>query len=175
MRPLNLAHQLIKDVLTADDLAIDATCGNGHDTLFLAQRARHVYAFDIQPSAMASTRTRLAEHNLAHRVTLINSCHSHMSDIMSQRSNVKAAMFNLGYLPGSDKSIITTPETTIMALNTCLELLATGGLITIMVYPRHDGGRAEADAILTWSRNHNATIYGDQHDLHPFLITIKKR
>ena len=170
MRPLNLAHDLITSSLTEGDIAIDATCGNGHDTVFLARHANHVYAFDIQPAAIESTRARLAKHNLTHKVTLINTCHS----AINISTPVKVAMFNLGYLPGSDKSVITTPDTTITALNACYDLLQPGGLITIMVYPRHDGGRSEANAVLTWARNHNATVHGDENGVMPFLVCIHK-
>ena len=56
---VNVAHNLIKDVLHPGDIAIDATVGNGHDTLFLVEQVSpsgKVFGFDIQQAAIDSTR-----------------------------------------------------------------------------------------------------------------------
>jgi len=173
MKPLHLAHELVSAVVTPLCIAIDATCGNGHDTVFLAGLAGHVYAFDVQQQAIESTRNRLVQANLQHRVTLINDGHQNIAKYV--RQPIRAAMFNLGFLPGSDKSVITTPDTTVEALDACLDLLEGGGLITVMVYPRHDGGSVERDAVLAWSRGHDAVIHGDASGLSPFLVVIPSR
>jgi hypothetical protein len=64
----------------------------------------------------------------------------------------KAVMFNLGYRPGSDKTLITRPSTTLSALESALALVLPGGVITIVAYPGHEGGRTEADALLSWAQ-----------------------
>jgi hypothetical protein len=61
-------------------------------------------------------------------------------------------MFNLGYLPGSDKNCITKSETTLPALAQSLEILKPGGLLSIMLYPGHAGGDTEASAVIAWSK-----------------------
>ena len=51
------AMHIIKEYITPYSIVVDATCGNGHDTLHLAQcRPKRLYAFDIQEQAVASTR-----------------------------------------------------------------------------------------------------------------------
>ncbi|MDS8919701.1 class I SAM-dependent methyltransferase, partial [Streptococcus pneumoniae] len=52
----------------------------------------------------------------------------------------KAGIFNLGYLPSADKSVITRPQTTIEALEKLCGLLVKGGRIAIMIYYGHEGG-----------------------------------
>ena len=64
---LNLfAHYLVQKVLKPGDWAIDATAGNGKDTLFLAKtvtKSGQVFAFDIQDQALEMTRNLLAVNN----------------------------------------------------------------------------------------------------------------
>ena len=59
LRPLEMAHQFLAEVITKEDVVVDATMGNGHDTAFLAQLAGQVYAFDIQEQALVNTQERL--------------------------------------------------------------------------------------------------------------------
>jgi len=50
-RVLQYAQQLLKATVEEGDTVVDATAGNGHDTLFLAQLvgdSGQVYAFDVQ-------------------------------------------------------------------------------------------------------------------------------
>ena len=58
-RPLEMAHDFLAEVVTKEDIVVDATMGNGHDTLFLAKLAKKVYAFDIQEKALEKTQERL--------------------------------------------------------------------------------------------------------------------
>ena len=109
------SHRLLQEVITPASTVIDATAGNGHDTLFLARLAPagRVYAFDIQAAAIEQTRQRLARHALAWPtepaapVTLIHDSHARLDRHLPADEAVCAAIFNLGYLPGSDKSVIT--------------------------------------------------------------------
>jgi glyoxylase-like metal-dependent hydrolase (beta-lactamase superfamily II) len=64
---------------------------------------------------------------------------------------ISAIMFNLGYLPGTDKTLITRTETTMIAVRQALELLKPGGLLTIAVYPGHEGGAEEGRRIAEWA------------------------
>lgn len=55
--------------------------------------------------------------------------------------------FNLGYLPGGNKSIITVSNTTVLALTAAERILMPGGLISLVVYIGHPGGREELEVV----------------------------
>ncbi len=152
-----LAHRIVAAVLQPDEVAIDATVGNGHDTLFLAWQVGtqgHVYGFDVQEEALARTRRRLEEAGLQERTTLLQIGHEHMAEAVPVRlhGHIGAIMFNLGYLPGgSDRSCITRPQTTLPALEAALRLLRPGGVLTVVAYRGHPGGSEEAEAVRRWA------------------------
>ena len=152
---VKLAHSLVQAKVKHGDVVIDATVGNGHDTLFLLNLVAPtgvVYGFDIQQAAIDSTQNRLHTHSAAHSLNLIHASHATMLDHIAtyHQEAVNAIMFNLGYLPGSDKSVITHAESTLVALSMACRLLAVGGIITILAYPGHAGGEVETTAINTW-------------------------
>ncbi|HCN27641.1 MAG TPA: rRNA methyltransferase [Verrucomicrobiales bacterium] len=151
------SHILLESHLRAGDLAVDATAGNGHDTLFLSHLVGpkgHVFALDVQAAALESTRRRLEDHGIQlNRHSLIQAGHESLLQSIpcSFHGRIKGIMFNLGWLPGSDKGIITRAETTLPALDAALHLLAPGGLLTLAVYPGHEGGREERQVIGQWA------------------------
>ena len=155
-RPLTaLAQESVAAVLEPGALAIDATVGNGHDTLFLAERVApngHVIGFEVQPKALAGTGARLAAAGLAAVVTLHLRGHENMSRLVpgDWHGRVSAAMFNLGYLPGGDKRLITRAETTCNALDQAFALLRSGGLLSLMLYRGHPGADDETAAVHDW-------------------------
>jgi tRNA A58 N-methylase Trm61 len=161
---------------------IDATCGNGHDTLLLAElagRSGRVWAFDIQEAALTATRHRLRQAGIEDRVTLLQKGHETIREYVRER--VSAVVFNLGYLPAGDRSIVTRPETTVEALEQALELLAVGGVVTVTVYPGHDGGLNECRMIDTWAAGLDAKKFHTwrmgQTNVPaeaPYLIAIQK-
>ncbi|WP_027719258.1 class I SAM-dependent methyltransferase [Desulfovirgula thermocuniculi] len=145
---VKLAHEFIAPVLVPGALAVDATAGNGHDTLFLARGVGpqgRVYAFDIQEEAIAQTKALLERHGLLDRVTLLAADHREMDRYVPP--NVRAVMFNLGYLPGGDHRVVTRPSSTLEALQTALALLAPGGRISMVIYTGHPGGLEELRAV----------------------------
>jgi predicted methyltransferase len=155
MRLTERAQRAVGNSLRPGDRAIDATIGNGHDTLFLAGRvAPHgqVVGFDIQPQALASAQERLDQACLQHVATLLLCSHEHMAAWVPAdwSGNVSAVMFNLGYLPGSDKTLTTQAGSTLPALDQALDLLRIGGLISLLVYRGHDGANEEAAAVQSW-------------------------
>lgn len=135
-------------------LAIDATAGNGHDTLFLAERvggSGHVYAFDVQEAALAQASRRLAEAGIADRATFLLHSHGEMAALLAEVADrVAVVMFNLGYLPGGDHAAITETAETIAALQGATELLAVNGVISVVAYPGHPGGREESETVAAW-------------------------
>jgi SAM-dependent methyltransferase len=179
---LELAHASIQRAVTAGSLVVDATAGNGNDTLFLAGLVGPtglVLAFDIQPDALENTRAALEKANLAARVRLFLTGHENIAACLpgnavpppvgklaasltaksladpalylSAKARVSAAMFNLGFLPGSEKEIATRPSTTLAALIGLQSAMLPGAVISIHCYSGHDGGREESKAVLDWA------------------------
>ncbi|MFP6901690.1 MAG: class I SAM-dependent methyltransferase [Opitutales bacterium] len=145
-------HQALAKILRPGDLAIDATAGNGHDVAFLAQlvgESGQVSAFDVQSAALAATEKRLEALGALARCSLHHLPHERMAEVLPPeiRGRVKAIVFNLGYLPGGNKSIVTTTENTLVALETSLDCLAPGGLLAVTAYRGHPGGMQEALAV----------------------------
>ncbi|OHS86094.1 SAM-dependent methyltransferase [Streptococcus sp. HMSC34B10] len=176
-KPLEMAHDFLAQVITKDDVVVDATMGNGHDTLFLAKLAKQVYAFDIQEKALEKTSQRLQEAGLTN-AELILQGHETVDQFVGE---VKVAIFNLGYLPSADKNIITKPQTTIEALEKLCRMLIKGGRIAIMIYYGHEGGDIERDAVMDFvsqlpQQEYTATIYRTLNQINnpPFLIMIEK-
>ena len=178
IKPIEVAHQMLKEVIERKDIVVDATMGNGYDTLFLSQLSDHVYAFDIQKEALKATEEKLA---LAHqKATLILDGHEHLLRYIEEP--IKAAIFNLGYLPNTDKSIITRPETTLAALSVLTARLCVGGRIALMIYYGHKGGRDEKNALVKWAQNlpqeyWHSFSYVPLNQIHtpPLLIILEKR
>ena len=150
---VDYCHALFRARLEPGDLAVDATAGNGHDTLFLAQLVGPegmVFAFDVQPVAIAATRGLLQRHHVPDGCyRLICESHSEMAAHLPPglEEGIAAVIFNLGYLPGGDKFRITRTETTLPAVVIALELLRPGGLLLLVLYPGHPGGAEEAQAL----------------------------
>lgn len=150
--PVPLTHLLLRHFVRSGDRAVDATCGNGNDTLLLAELVGptgRVWGFDIQQEAVDGTARKLAAHGLEERVTLVAAGHETMAGQVE--AGLSAVVFNLGYLPGGDRSVITRPETTGAALEQTLGLLAPGGIVALTVYPGHNGGDAEQRLVEEWS------------------------
>lgn len=144
LRLLDLQKELILTHLRAGDVAVDFTMGNGHDTEFLSRTVGergHVYAFDIQSAAVESTRKNLEASGCPDNYTLIHDSHHRVKDYV--KGEIRAGMFNLGYLPGGDKSITTMRETTLPAIEAAVSMLGPNSILSVAVYPGHEEGEAE--------------------------------
>lgn len=180
------AHGMIRGHLREGMLAIDATLGNGHDTVFLAQcvgEFGHVYGFDIQRQAVQATELRLRQQGMQGRATLFLASHADMVRHIPPdlQGRIQVIMFNLGYLPGADKSIITRTDSTLLALEAACRLLAERGLMTIMAYPGHSGGDQETDGVTQWldrldvSQYQSQIVFSQYHQAGaPRLFVIRK-
>lgn len=145
---LELHKYFILNHLREGDVAVDFTMGNGHDTEFLSKTVGvrgHVYAFDIQQQAVDSTARHLAEAGCPQNYTLIRASHQYVKDYV--KVPVKAGMFNLGWLPGGDKSITTMRESTMPAIEAAIDLMDRDAIINVAVYPGHAEGDAEGRMI----------------------------
>ncbi|MGX7133451.1 tRNA (mnm(5)s(2)U34)-methyltransferase [Enterococcus songbeiensis] len=180
---LRFSHQLVKEILQPGDYAVDATMGNGNDTLFLAQlvgETGKVYAFDIQEAAVIATKKKLADNQLTSRTELILDGHQHVEKYLA--APIKAAIFNLGYLPNSDKSVITLPDTTKSAFDQLLRFLLPHGRLIIVAYYGHAGGQEELTAVDEYCQQLPQEDYSvlryqfiNQKNQPPILFCIEKK
>ncbi|EAE8347877.1 methyltransferase domain-containing protein [Listeria monocytogenes] len=180
---LPFAHDTLRKVIRYGDYVIDATCGNGHDTLLLAELVGingQVLGFDIQQMAIDATKTRLENAGASSQVELICASHALIPEYATKP--VRAAIFNLGYLPGGDKDITTTANSTLESIGHLMELLEVGGVIILVIYHGHPAGKLEKNAVMTFcetipQQDFHVLSYNfiNQKNDAPFVITIEKR
>ena len=159
---LELTHYYIKNTLQPGDIAIDATAGNGNDTLFMANivgETGKVYAFDIQPQAIENTKKLLEKNDVSERVQVICDGHQNMKNYVAETGKVKAVMFNLGYLPGGDHSVTTKTDTSSAAIAAALDLLDDEGIITIGIYYGKDTGFDEKNGVTEFLKSLDSKKY----------------
>jgi hypothetical protein len=143
---VEFAKVLMKDFISnlskEEIICVDATLGNGNDSLYLAQLLNnhgHVYSYDIQEQALCNSSILFKENNITN-VTMKLKSHEYIEE-----ENIDLVIFNLGYLPGSDKSIQTNKDTTIKALNNLLpKMNKENMLIIICLYVGHNEGMLES-------------------------------
>jgi hypothetical protein len=144
-----LHKHFISEHLSAGEVAVDFTMGNGNDTLYLSRtvgESGRVYAFDIQEEALVSTRAHLESNSAPENYTLICASHHRVREFV--REPIKAGIFNLGYLPRSGKKAITTMrETTMIAVREAIDMLLPDGVLIIAIYPGHEEGALEGDML----------------------------
>lgn len=163
------AHAWLAPVLAPGGAALDATCGNGHDTLFLARAVAprgSVYAFDLQAAAIERSRRRLEAAATATSLHWYRRDHAGLAGPLAD-TRLDAAMLNLGWLPRSDSDIITTPASTTAALAAALPLLRPGGRMTVVCYRGHAGGDREAAAVRAWLETAHARVLAREPDDPP--------
>ncbi|EKE08506.1 MAG: hypothetical protein ACD_17C00133G0004 [uncultured bacterium] len=147
MNHLELTKQYWKTLLHPSDLAIDATCGNGHDTLFLSELSS-VISLDIQEAAIRNTEALLASKGK--KATLYRLNHADI-DSLSLPHSPRLIVYNLGYLPGGDKSLTTLLGTTLISVEKAKTMLAEDGALSITCYPGHKEGAIEEKALCNWA------------------------
>ncbi len=185
MRLTEKVHTILTNHLHEGDQAIDATAGNGYDTIFLAEQvglSGKVIAIDIQDIAIRSTREKLESTGLIDRVRLETDDHaiSLRKLMVNDHEKVAAITFNLGYLPGSDKSIQTRAQSTEEALAASIQLLSPGGCLCVTAYRGHSGGTSEAESVESFMRKsqaegHSVDCYEpDSTNSPPVLYVLKK-
>lgn len=196
----DLAMHLVRPYIRAGSTVIDATCGNGYDTVSLAkammeedsqncltnddQSKSRLFAFDIQQAAIYSTEKSLKESGLyssayVPEIHLICDSHENM-DKYAKTADV--IVFNLGYFPGGDKSITTNAASTLQALNKGVLLLHKDGVICITMYSGHEAGALEKDKILRFAESLNSSDFHvayvnmiNQHSNPPEILLITRK
>lgn len=179
---VGFSHLFLRQVVRPGDRAIDATCGRGRDTLFLADlvgSTGKVWAFDVQEEALTETEERLRASGCSPWVNLVHAGHECLSEYVTEP--VRAAVFNLGYLPGNRAGVVTQPETTLAALDQTLRLLLPGGIIVLAVYTGHPGGVEEATSIALWARSLPFRAFNvwrscqlNRSDSAPYVLIVEK-
>lgn len=179
---LAISHEIIKKVVLQGDSVVDATMGNGNDTLFLAGLVGDngkVYSFDIQEYALSNTRKKLEEAGVSGCVQLILDGHQRIDHYVAK--GIKAVMFNLGYLPKGDHNIGTRADTTIEALKKSMELLLVGGIIMMVIYYGGDSGFDEKEEVLEYVKTIDCRKYSvlvsdfvNQVNCPPIAVCIEK-
>lgn len=184
---LPFARFLLQSCLSEGDIAVDCTVGNGHDTVFLSTlvgQTGEIYGFDIQEAAISQTSNRLNKENIKTPVHLFCQGHQKLKDFIpsSIHGKVKGAIFNLGYLPGGDKTIVTTAATTIQAIQALLDIMAPGGIIVTVIYHGHEQGQEEKNDVVSFVKRlpqEQAHVlqyeFINQKNNPPFIVAIEKR
>lgn len=179
---LTISHDLVSRVVLPGDTVVDATMGNGNDTLFLAGLVGdtgRVFSFDIQEQALEKTRQKLLSTGVQDRVTLIRDGHQNMDRYVPK--GIKAVMFNLGYLPGGDHKLGTKADTTIAAIEKSLALLCCEGIVMVVIYYGGDSGFEEKEAVMSYfktidSKNYSVLVHEfvNQANCPPIAVCIEK-
>lgn len=171
----DLSHHIVKEFGRSYNIAIDATLGNGGDCDFLSESFEKVYAFDIQEAAVEQYKLKNKSN-----VEVIKDSHSNMKEYI--KDAVDVIMFNLGFLPGGDKTITTKTETTLIAIKDSLELLKSGGLLLIAVYVGHEEGEKEGKELMDFLSKLSKAQYGvmlhkviNRSSQAPYLLVIEKK
>jgi SAM-dependent methyltransferase len=187
---LETAHNIWRSIITPGDIVIDATCGNGRDTQFLAHLlfsneniSGMLYAIDIQSEAIASAQ-KLIEGEFSkdkiERIRFVESCHSKFPFEVAKGS-VKLIVYNLGYLPGGNKELTTMLDTTMLSIREALELLQESGMISITCYPGHHEGKVEEEVLQEFAKGLDPKKWICSHQKWinrqkaPSLLLISKR
>lgn len=183
LRATELAHSLVAERVPGGATVVDATVGNGVDLVFLSGCVGpegKVIGFDLQAEAIERSRLRWTEAGMECALELHAVGHERMAEFVEGR--IAAAMFNLGWLPSGDKSVVTRKETTLVALDVAVSRLRKGGVVTVVCYPGHDAGAEEAAAVVAWAEaleqeKFSAVRYGflNQRNAPPFLVAVERR
>lgn len=177
---LNKSKQLIRKYVKHNDIVVDATVGNGYDTLYLAKNAKNgfVFGFDIQKIAIDNTIQLLNKNNINNYKLFLDNHININKKLNNYIGKISLIIFNLGFLPGSDKKIKTNYITTIESINNSLPLLNNKGTILITVYPGHPEGKRESVELNKYFQklnNYKINYYHNtNNELAPYLIEIKK-
>lgn len=170
----NIAHNAIKNHCVNFNVALDATLGNGYDTDFLSTLFDTVYAFDIQEQCILNYKNKRNS-----KVNLIQDSHENLDKYISK--GLDCAMYNLGFLPGGNKELTTTYDTTLKSIEKSLSLLNPQGIVTIAIYPGHQAGKLEKEYLLDYCSNlpkqKYAVLYSqfiNRHNNPPELLIIEK-
>jgi SAM-dependent methyltransferase len=166
-------HSMLALFIRPGDVVVDCTLGNGHDALFLAERAGtggHLFGFDVQAAALSASRRMLLDAGVGEdRFTLVRGSHEMIGEIVPE--GIGAAVYNLGYLPGGDRAVTTTAGQTVPSILDALGLLRPEGIVAVTLYFNHEVGGAESVSVL---RCAEGLDHGRFHVLHLRYTNLPK-
>lgn len=173
----------LERIIEKGDVVIDATMGNGYDTVYLGSlvgKEGKIYAFDVQQEALVSTKKKVIRDEMEDMVELILDGHENMDKYVKEQ--VSCVVFNLGYLPRAKHMVITKPDTTLEAIKKSLDLLKPNGIISIAAYIGHEGGLEEKNYICEYLDSLDQNYYNVLHmeftnqiNNPPQLILVEKK
>ncbi len=182
---LDFLSVLLTNCVKSGDTVIDGTAGNGYDTVTLSNFVGEkgiVYSFDIQEIAIEKSKKRLSENSPYNNVIFFNESHENIKHTIGKDVKINCAVFNLGFLPGGDKSITTHYHSSISAIENVVEMLDENGIVYIVVYWGHENGKLEKSALDTYIQVLDQKIYNcgriefvNQKNCPPILLFIQKR
>lgn len=169
---LHLNHTLIKSLIHSESIVLDMTLGHGNDSLSIAPFVKHIYAFDIQESAILSAQTKLSEFT---HITYIHDSFTHFTHYVD---TFDLAIFNLGYLPKGDKSITTLKADTLLTIEMIIQKYSSATIV-VMSYLGHDEGLQEFHALESYFHtlnSHHVIKSSLIHDTHaPVMFWVYKK
>ncbi len=172
MNNTTFVHKYIRPLISKEDTVVDMTAGGGSDTLFLAAHAGHVYAFDIDPDAIARTREKTKDFA---NITYILDSHVR---VQAYTDDVKLVLFNLGYYPYGDRKRPTEALNTILAVDRSYEILKDGGYLILTFYRGHPGGKDEYIRVMDHIQKKGYPLLTQyqkhRHEEEPVTVIIKK-
>jgi len=167
-----MSHMLIQELVNKNSICVDMTVGNGYDTELFCACGKFVYGFDIQSQAIENTLSKLTKFS---NFELILDNHSNIDNYINEQ--VDFVIYNLGYLPSGDKSVVTKTESTITSLQKVFNILKPTGYICIVFYPGHDEGKKEMDKVLRYFEKENVIMscYKTHIEASPQLYLVSKK
>lgn len=139
-------YEIVDEILKNDfkgKSAVDATMGMGNDTeklLKVVGEKGKVFAFDVQDQSINYCKEKFK--NISN-LEILKISHEFI-DILE---NFDLAIYNLGYLPGSDKSVTTMAMSTVISLMKATQLINKGGIIVVVSYLGHENSQEERDSL----------------------------
>ena len=173
---VDYAHDFLSEVLSPHAITVDFTCGNGHDTLFLAKRSAHVYAMDIQKDVIEQTQERFQTQEIKN----VSFFHHDHGEAVRVIPYYDAGIFSLGYLPQGNRHIVTKGESTLKALRQALDLLKPHGRLVLVVYTGHKEGLLESEQLNKFVEKlsphdfHCASLRMENKKASPYLLIIDR-
>lgn len=179
---MQLSKMMLSQVVKEGFKCIDATTGNGNDTLYLSELVGEngfVYGFDVQAVAVENTMTLLKEHGHSH-YKIIHDGHEKILNYIDEK--IDFIIFNLGYLPKADKSIKTKDDTTLQAIQASMKILKPFGILWIVVYPGHEEGKVESEVLESYFKTLNQKEFNvmklefiNQVNNPPYILALEKK
>lgn len=173
----DIAHTFLEKHIKPGDTVVDATCGNGHDTLFLASLVGSngiVHAYDIQEQAIINSKELTKDFN--------NIIFHQISHEFIDLEKIDAVIFNLGYLPSGDKSITTLETSTKNAILNLIDKFENNKkmMILIVVYPGHSEGIKESiwldEYLMNMDSSYMTSKYQPLNQKNaPYILIIEKK